>query len=71
MYICICNAIREADVHAAVANDVRSFKELKSQLGLCSDCGQCSRKAKACFDAAKASQPTYLFKEHLIQLAQA
>lgn len=41
MYVCICNAITERDINAAVADGCRSLRELNVQLGVGRDCGRC------------------------------
>ena len=54
MYVCICKALTERDVHAAVANGCSTVRELKCQIGLAGDCGRCASCAKGML---KACQP--------------
>jgi len=46
MYVCVCKALTEKDVHSAVAEGCNSVKELKRRLGLGSECGRCASCAK-------------------------
>ena len=41
MYICICNAIRDADLRAAVSKGARSTDEAFEGLGSRPNCGSC------------------------------
>ncbi|NYT84471.1 (2Fe-2S)-binding protein [Pollutimonas harenae] len=45
MFICICNAITERQVQAAVAEGASSLAELQGQLGVASCCGCCAETA--------------------------
>ena len=42
MYVCICNAITDHEVRGAVALGVRSLADLKSTLGVATQCGRCA-----------------------------
>jgi bacterioferritin-associated ferredoxin len=46
MYVCVCKALTEKDVHAAVAEGCDTLKGLRCQLGLGSECGRCTGCAK-------------------------
>ena len=56
MYVCVCNAVTERDIHHAVANGATTVKHLKESLGVSADCGSCASCAKACIKAAKHQQ---------------
>jgi len=45
MYICICNAVTERDIHAAVSDGCHSMRHLREALGVCSSCGRCGQSA--------------------------
>lgn len=45
MFICICNAITERQVKAAVAAGAHSMSDLQAQLGVASCCGCCADTA--------------------------
>ncbi|HTH39329.1 MAG TPA: (2Fe-2S)-binding protein [Rhodocyclaceae bacterium] len=52
MYVCVCKALTEKDVHSAVAEGCSSVKELKRRLGLGSECGRCAACAKGMIQQA-------------------
>lgn len=52
MYVCVCKALTEKDVHSAVAEGCNSVKELKRHLGLGSECGRCASCAKGMIQSA-------------------
>ncbi len=45
MFICICNAITERQVQAAVSEGATSLSDLQGQLGVASCCGCCAETA--------------------------
>jgi bacterioferritin-associated ferredoxin len=45
MFICICNAITERQVQAAVADGATSMADLQGQLGVAACCGCCAETA--------------------------
>ncbi|MBO0852388.1 MAG: (2Fe-2S)-binding protein [Nocardia sp.] len=44
MYICICNAVSQADVHSHVAAGACSTKQLKQACGWKPGCGTCTSR---------------------------
>ncbi len=50
MYICVCNAVTERDIHEAVCEGACSMRDLRQQLGVASQCGRCATCAKAVLD---------------------
>lgn len=56
MYICVCKAVRERDIHEAVRNGLHSMKQLSRELGVGTECGLCAGCAKDCLRRAKASR---------------
>jgi len=59
MFICVCNAVTERDVLAAVAEGAQSLADLQGQLGLASCCGACANLAQeylpgGCYAASEA-----------------
>lgn len=46
MYVCICNAVSDQQVKAAVAAGARSLGELSLQLGVGAGCGCCRDAAQ-------------------------
>jgi bacterioferritin-associated ferredoxin len=45
MFICICNAITERQVQAAVAGGATTMSDLQGQLGVATCCGCCAETA--------------------------
>lgn len=47
MYICICKGITDTQIRDAVANSShKNFGQLKTELGLASQCGKCATLAE-------------------------
>lgn len=46
MYICICRAVTEGEIRAALDDGVCTMRELRQRLGVCSDCGKCGQHAR-------------------------
>jgi len=44
--ICVCNGISDRDIDSVLQDGAASFKEVRSTLGLGSNCGQCTAFAK-------------------------
>ncbi|MGX1776720.1 (2Fe-2S)-binding protein [Nocardia brasiliensis] len=44
MYVCICNAVSEADVHSCVAAGAATVKQVKAVCGWQPGCGSCTRR---------------------------
>jgi bacterioferritin-associated ferredoxin len=66
MYICICNAISDRHIEAAVNDGARTVEDLQRRLSLGSQCGSCKACAKACLDdmyqqpCAQAKTPCFI-----------
>lgn len=58
MYVCICKALTEKDVHSAVAQGCNSVRELKRTLGLASECGRCAACAHGLLQTARSNATT-------------
>ncbi len=46
MYICICNAVNEKMVQAAIVAGAKSVQDLQAATGLAADCGKCAVEAR-------------------------
>jgi bacterioferritin-associated ferredoxin len=46
MYICICNAITDRQIRAAVSAGAVSLGDLSMQLGVAAGCGRCGEAAQ-------------------------
>lgn len=45
MYVCVCNAVTESQVHASVAAGASSLADLQFDLGVATCCGCCADTA--------------------------
>ncbi|NCF44950.1 MAG: (2Fe-2S)-binding protein [Proteobacteria bacterium] len=45
MYICLCKAVTDHDIEAAVAAGARSLEQVQRELGVSTGCGRCSSAA--------------------------
>ncbi len=41
MYVCLCKGITDTQIREAVRNGASSLREVRSQLGVASQCGKC------------------------------
>ena len=46
MFICICHAVTDSDIHRAVGEGARSFHELSFRTGCGTQCGTCVPQAR-------------------------
>jgi len=53
MYVCICRAVTDRQIRAAAEAGVRTMRDLRKALGVCSDCGKCGPCARDLLDAVK------------------
>lgn len=56
MFVCVCNAVTDKDIHNAVSNGAESMRDLRQQLSLGSQCGKCTRFASFVLDEAIQSK---------------
>jgi len=59
MFVCICKGITEQNIRDAVDNGSESFKHLKQQLAVGSQCGSCVSDAKKLINEQLALTATY------------
>ncbi len=52
MYVCVCNAVTESQIHQAVREGATTVKHLKETLGVGTECTCCVGCAKACIKEA-------------------
>ncbi|MFB1029171.1 MAG: (2Fe-2S)-binding protein, partial [Thauera sp.] len=43
MYVCVCNAVTERQIHHAAAQGARTLRDLRQSLGVTAECGRCAR----------------------------
>lgn len=63
MYVCVCNAVTERQIHQAVKQGAKTVKHLKDSLGVGTECGKCVSCAKACLTMARDSQDASIVKK--------
>ena len=56
MYICICNAITDKTINAAIDAGARTLRELSAQTGVATNCGKCATEAQRLLDLATTDQ---------------
>lgn len=44
MYVCICHAVTESEVHDCIAAGARSARQIRDATGAGGDCASCVRK---------------------------
>ncbi|WP_341643495.1 (2Fe-2S)-binding protein [Thauera sp. SDU_THAU2] len=54
MYVCVCNAVTERHIVAAVREGATSLRHLRRDLGVTAECGRCARCAHDCLRSALA-----------------
>ena len=55
MYVCVCHAVTERQIHDAAREGARTLKDLRRELGVTSDCGRCASCARDCLRDAHGS----------------
>ena len=60
MYICLCQAVTDHDIEAAVRAGARTMYEVQQLLAVSTGCGTCASAAQMVIDQtlAKTAQPT-------------
>jgi bacterioferritin-associated ferredoxin len=53
MYVCICQAVTDREIHQAARNGARTLRDLRRDLGVGVDCGRCASCARECLKSAK------------------
>lgn len=61
MYVCLCKGITDTHIRAAVADGMTSYRDVRTTLGLSSQCGKCAVFAREVFNDALSSIDTSLF----------
>ena len=56
MYVCVCRAVTDRQIRAAVADGARSLKDLRQGLGVASECGRCASCARQVLREAVAME---------------
>jgi len=53
MYVCVCRAVTERQIRDAVRGGARTLKDLRRELGVSSECGQCAASARQSLSEAR------------------
>jgi bacterioferritin-associated ferredoxin len=56
MYVCICHAVTEDDVHGCVAAGAGSAKEVRAACGMRPGCGSCTKRLCALISQGRAAE---------------
>ena len=69
MYVCVCNAVTERDIHDAVDNGVRNIQQLARKTGCSSTCGSCHEMAVEVLADAMADKRAFQGLLPVLQMA--
>lgn len=69
MYVCICNAITDSEIRAAVDDGVRNLKQLSRINGCGLTCGSCQEFAADVIQEAVAEKREQAFGLPVLQMA--
>lgn len=61
MYVCLCKGITDSHIRTAVAEGLTNYRELRSALGLSTQCGKCALFAREIFNDALSTADSSLF----------
>jgi bacterioferritin-associated ferredoxin len=53
VYVCVCMAVTEEQIHEAARRGARTLKDLQRDLGVASECGTCASHAQQCLAEAR------------------
>lgn len=62
MYVCLCKGVTEKDISQQVDMGCCSMRELKSELGVATQCGRCACHAQAVLKQSMANKNTHLLQ---------
>ena len=52
MFVCLCKSVTDTQIKESIANGAQSFKEVRSQLGVATQCCKCLPMARSIVDEA-------------------
>jgi bacterioferritin-associated ferredoxin len=52
MYVCVCQAVTDREIHQAAKNGAKSLRDLRRDLRVGVDCGRCASCARKCLKSA-------------------
>ncbi|MEI7429443.1 MAG: (2Fe-2S)-binding protein [Betaproteobacteria bacterium] len=50
MFVCVCHAVTDSQIREAAKSGARTLKDLRRDLGVASECGQCASCALQCLE---------------------
>lgn len=56
MYVCVCKAVTDKQIRAAVDQGAESMREVRRSLGVSTQCGRCACVARDVFNEALNEQ---------------
>ena len=56
MYVCVCQAVKEADVRRAIARGIGNIEQLGEHLGVGTGCGCCREYAQTLLEEQDARE---------------
>jgi bacterioferritin-associated ferredoxin len=59
MFVCLCKAVTDQEIHDAVDNGVSDVRQLEELWGIASNCGTCRDFAQHLIDARLAESRSY------------
>lgn len=58
MYVCVCAAVTDHQIHQAVQRGASRLQDLREDLGVANECGRCASCARQCLrEAQQAHDP--------------
>lgn len=57
MYVCVCHGVTERHIAQAVEEGATRLKDLRRNLRVATNCGQCAACARDCLKGSQATQP--------------
>jgi bacterioferritin-associated ferredoxin len=48
MYVCVCQAVTDREIHQAARNGAKTLRDLRRDLSVGVDCGRCVSCARKC-----------------------
>ena len=61
MFVCICKQVTDGQIKEAVSNGACSFKDVQSELGVATQCGECKNHARQCMRDCRSQCEGALF----------
>lgn len=56
MFVCVCSAVTESQIHQAVNSGAKTLRDLRQDMGVTAECGRCAKCAKQCLNEALGSR---------------